>query len=98
MRERDETFENLENLQEDSVLSALQRLLRAEARIQKNLCTCPKCLVDMAAIALNSLPPKYVADRYNKFPERDHDAVANQVKVEQAVQMAINMVSRRPHH
>jgi competence protein ComFB len=96
--ERDPTFENLENLQEEEVLTVLRRLAEEESTRRPDLCTCDRCLVDMAAVALNSLPPRYVADRFNKFPETADELARRGELVDRAVRMAINAVSRRPHH
>lgn len=97
MRERDPIFDNLENLQEDQVLSTLKRQL-AESGGRPGLCICNKCYVDMVALALNALPPRYVADRFNKFGDSLTDEANAKEQVEGAVRLAINRVSGRPHH
>jgi competence protein ComFB len=96
MRQRDPILENLENLQEDAVLVTLKRQLNEVPR--PRVCPCPKCYVDMVALALNALPPRYVADRFNKFGDTVADEAAAKEQVEGAVRLAINKVAGRPHH
>ncbi len=85
----------LYNLMEDEVLNAI-------ASIQKEIgikCQCEKCILDIAAIALNSLSPKYVvtekgylyAKANNMNPQFNTDVVT-------AVTKAIEIVSKNPRH
>lgn len=90
---------NLENLMEAEVIKAIREIIESEEEFQEGrLCTCHDCLVDIAAIALNMLPPTYVADKYYKFPDppakeqKRRDAVLN------AVRFAIRKVIKHPHH
>ena len=46
----------LYNLMEDEVMYTVDELLKDK----KDVCTCNKCKLDIAAIALNNLKPKYV--------------------------------------
>ncbi len=45
----------IKNYMEDVVFGQMKEVLA-----DINMCTCEKCLLDVAAIALNDLPPKYV--------------------------------------
>jgi len=90
---------NLENLMESEVIKTIREIVESEEEFgEGKLCTCHDCLVDIAAIALNMLPPHYVADKYYKFPDppakekKRHDQVAN------AVRFAIRKVIKNPHH
>lgn len=98
IRDRDPVFETLENLQEEPVLDMLRRRLPEVAGKRPGVCSCARCLTDMAALALNALPPRYVADRYNKFPEDEVDEERNRDLVQRAVDTAIARVAGRPHH
>ncbi len=90
---------NLENLQVDLVVQALEAALGgAGGPIPSDLCTCRLCLVDVVALALNSLPPRYVADKYYKFPEAQEGLEKARKTAERAVRMALRRVARRPHH
>lgn len=97
MPQRDNIFDNLENLQEEQVIASLKRQL-AENAGRTGLCICNKCYVDMVALALNALPPRYVADRFNKFGDSLEDEARGKEQVESAVRLAINRVAGRPHH
>jgi competence protein ComFB len=90
---------HLENLQVDLVRQALKETLSdVESPVSEKLCTCRFCLVDVIAVALNSLPPRYVADKYYKFPEeKDGEGRALSI-ARRAVTLAIHKVIRRPHH
>lgn len=91
---------NLENLQVDLVVWALEGALGGgdPEVVPEGLCTCRQCLVDIVALALNSLPPRYVADKYYKFPEPPEGAERAKEMAARAVRMALRKVSRRPHH
>lgn len=54
----------IKNYMEDVVFGQMKEVLA-----DINMCTCEKCLLDVAAIALNDLPPKYVVtERENCIP------------------------------
>ena len=97
MRDRDPILENLENLAEDQVLTSLRRQLK-EAGPQPGLCTCTRCFIDMVALALNAVPPRYVADRFNKFGETLEEEAKVTEQIDGACRLAINRVAGRPHH
>jgi len=59
----------------------------------QNVCCCPRCMSDIAAIALNYLPPHYVADS-----ERGKEFGSPWVMVETAVSEAIDRVKDNPNH
>lgn len=46
----------LHNLMEDEVIRIINELLKD----REDMCTCDKCKLDIAAITLNNLKPKYV--------------------------------------
>lgn len=90
---------NLENLQEELVVRALEIALQDNREDSPEaFCACKGCVVDIVALALNSLPPRYVADKYYKFPETPEGAAKAQETAERALRMAIRKVARRPHH
>jgi hypothetical protein len=96
-RDRNRIFDTLENLQEEPVLEALRKRL-PEASRTRGVCGCDRCFIDMLAVALNALPPLYVADRFNKFPVEEIDEDRNRGLVERAVDAAIDRVAGRPKH
>lgn len=64
-----------------------------------NVCTCPKCVLDIKAISLNKLPPRYVVTRsgevFKKLDELDKQYYADTVA---AIAEAAMTVTRNPMH
>lgn len=63
---------NLQNQQKPILVNIMEYLVidRLDAVFDKfNCCKCDKCKKDVAAIALNKLPPKYVVTDPDKIPE-----------------------------
>jgi competence protein ComFB len=62
-----------------------------------DICTCEECLLDITAIALNNLKPRYrlICRHMHKEPE-----VVNQIKkeVEEVVLKSLEFVKKNPHH
>ena len=85
----------LKNLMEDEVIYTINRLLKDV----DDMCTCEKCKLDIAAIALNALPPKYVVteigELYGKVSNMNYQF---DVDVTTEVTKAINKVKNSPHH
>jgi len=96
----DPTFDNLENLQEQIVIRAVRAVIEQEARQGRAVCGCRSCLVDIAAVALNSLPPWYVADSMNTvaFGLRGEEYARRKTAAEEAIRKAIPIVAASPHH
>ena len=79
------------NANYDRVLSVMDKLLTNR---YKDLCCCPRCLSDVAAIALNYLPPHYIVDQTHGRDEHG----SPWVMVETAVTEAIDRVMENPNH
>jgi len=64
-----------------------------------NSCTCESCLMDITAIALNALPPKYVVTRRGQLYTKI-SALQNQFDVDiiAAITKAAAIVGRSPRH
>jgi competence protein ComFB len=64
-----------------------------------NVCTCEKCLLDIAAIALNDLPPKYIVSEkgelYSKISSLKQQF---EVDIISAITKAAVLVKRKPRH
>jgi len=66
---------------------------------ESGMCSCPRCLLDVLALALNSLPPKYVVTNIgNAVTNVDLDSSQWKANVTMAVCNAINVVKSRPRH
>ncbi len=92
MTEGRDTLE-LRNYMEISVDHYLPNLLRAFP----DVCTCEHCLMDIKAIALNSLKPHYVVtskgEVYSKLDEMN---LQYETDILKALIDAINVVSKKP--
>lgn len=85
----------LKNLMEDEVFHAINRLLEDE----KHICTCDKCKLDIAAIALNRLKPKYVVtEKGTLYAKADRLNYQYEVDVVMEITRAIKIVGANPHH
>lgn len=64
-----------------------------------NVCTCEKCLLDIAAIALNDLPSKYIVTEKGELYSKIN-ALAQQFEVDvvSAITKAAVLVKRNPRH
>ncbi len=64
-----------------------------------NMCKCEKCLMDIAAIALNDLPSKYIVTEKGELYSKIN-ALSQQFEVDvvAAVTKAAVLVKRRPRH
>ena len=84
----------LKNYMEDVVSHKLDDLLKL-----MNICQCDKCKMDIMAIALNDLPPKYIVsdkgELYTKIRELEQQF---EVDVETAIVKAAMFVSKSPKH
>jgi len=84
----------LKNYMENVVIDLLEPVLT-----NLNACTCDNCLHDILAIALKSLPAKYVVTRkgemYTKLNNLQHQF---DVDIVSAIAKASVIVSRNPRH
>jgi competence protein ComFB len=90
-------FENLSNITEKLVLEELGRRLDEDT---DNICKCNDCVVDMAAIALNSVKPLYrcslLGELYTAEAAVNDEVYVKSIK--DAVEFAIKKVSLNPGH
>lgn len=82
----------LVNTLEYLVLEKIDDLLQRD----ETICRCERCRLDIAAIALNSLPPSYVVTVEGEVLKQ----INRQLKVDVlgAVSKAIEKVKENPHH
>jgi competence protein ComFB len=68
-------------------------------KYDESVCRCPRCRLDILALALNTLPPKYVVTNIgNAVTNVDLDSSQWQANVTMAVCNAIEVVRSRPRH
>ena len=83
------------NYMEDTAGNELEKLLKNT----KDTCKCQKCKLDMLAMALNRLPPKYViSDKGRVYTKLDELNLQFQVDVVRELTKAILHISRKPQH
>lgn len=87
---------NMENLQEERVINLIREVLEEDEFV--TACRCQQCFIDMAAIALNKLPPEYVSDKFLKFPEPPEMVRAKDEQAMNAIRDAARKVRSNPHH
>jgi len=84
----------LKNYMEEVVFNYIDLLIK-----DSPYCTCPLCRVDIAAYALNRLPPKYVATEkgqvYSKLSQLQQQF---EVDVTVAIMKAIEIIGKNPKH
>ena len=85
----------LNNILEDKIIYIVNNILKD----RKDVCTCNKCKMDIAAIALNNLKPKYVVTEkgglYSKLDTMNSQFDADLIK---EVTKAIEIVKNKPQH
>jgi len=84
----------IKNYMEICVVDLLEPVLK-----NLNACTCDNCLHDTLAVALNSLPAKYVVTKkgemYTKLNNLQHQF---DVDIVSAIAKASEIISRNPRH
>jgi competence protein ComFB len=85
---------NIKNYMEEIVFNQIQDVLS-----DINSCTCEKCILDIAAIALNDLPPKYIVSEKGELYSKIN-ALKQQFEVDviAAITKAAVLVKRKPRH
>jgi competence protein ComFB len=85
----------LRNLLEDSVLYGVNKLMDE----REDICKCNKCKLDIAAVALNNLPPKYVVTEAGGLYGRVNNLNYQfETDIIMAVAKAMDIVSKNPKH
>ena len=89
-------LELLENEAEQIVLTELERQLQY---LPEYVCTCKECVLDITALALNSIKPLYRVHLMGKiFTQMAMDESAYAESVRNAVSEAIEKVHKNPFH
>lgn len=85
----------LQNYMEIVVADALQQVLAN----MPHICRCERCRLDMMALALNRLPPKYTVTRSGEvFTKLRMWDTSNQAKILAEVTRAAMRVGEKPSH
>ncbi len=81
---------SIKNANHERVMEVMDKCLKER---YKNICGCQRCMNDIAAIALNYLPPHYYVE-----VEKNKEVGSPWVMVEAAVFEAIDRVLENPNH
>jgi len=86
----------LHNLMEKIVDQRLEEVL---AKDQSGYCRCSQCRLDVTALALNSLPPRYVvSERGEAYAKANNLEIQLFVDVVAAIARALQVVHQKPRH
>lgn len=84
----------LKNMMEPLVLEKIDEIIDTY-----DCCKCEQCRMDVATLALNHLPPKYVATRMGTFYTRlEALSIQHGADVLSAISRAVVAVQEKPHH
>jgi len=82
------------NLVEKQVLDSVNDFLKKEG-----VCGCEQCKLDVAAIALNYLPPRYVvAAQDAAYAKADLLGLQKYIDIAGAITKAVKLVKEHPRH
>lgn len=85
----------LYNLMEKEVVLMIDNVMKD----MEGVCNCKKCKLDIAAIALNNLPPKYVvSDKGYAYGKANNLTVQFTADIIAAVTNGIGVVGKNPRH
>lgn len=84
----------IKNHMEDIVWQHLDDVIESH----QHICSCDQCRHDIAALALNSLPPRYIVtekgERFVRITELENQFM---VDILAAISNAISIVNKQPH-
>ncbi len=84
----------IKNYMEEIVFSIIKEVLE-----DINVCTCDKCILDIAAIALNDLPSRYIVSEKGELYSKINSLRQQfEVDVISAITKAAVLVKRSPRH
>ena len=87
-------MEGLVNMMEETVLEKIDQLW-----IGTDYCKCKACRMDIAAFALNRLPPRYVSSLKGAMLHKfDSKTIQMDAEITACVFQAIRMVGESPSH
>ncbi|HHW22484.1 MAG TPA: late competence development ComFB family protein [Clostridiaceae bacterium] len=84
----------MKNYMEEIVLNTMDEILK-----DIKMCTCDRCRYDIAAKALNDLPPQYIVTRKGEIYSKINNLKTQfEVDVISAITKAAIIVKRNPNH
>jgi competence protein ComFB len=84
----------MRNLIEELVVDAVPEYLQKEG-----ICNCEQCKLDVSAIALNNLPPRYIViAKGASYPKANMHDMQKYIDIAGAIAKAIKLVKDHPRH
>ena len=84
----------MKNYMEEIVISSMDEILK-----DINMCQCDRCKLDIAAKALNDLPPQYIVTQRGEIYSKINNLKTQfEVDVISAITKAAIIVKRNPSH
>ncbi len=84
----------LENVMESIVREKLDTMIK-----YSDCCKCARCYEDILALALNSLPPKYINSHKGELLVRIDETInQNSIDINIALTKAMDLVGKNPRH
>ena len=85
---------HMKNYMEEIVFNSMEEILK-----DINVCTCERCKYDIAAKALNDLPPQYIVTEKGEIYSKIKNLKTQfEVDVISAITKAAILVKRNPNH
>lgn len=89
----------LKNYSEVAVQALLNEVVDNYQKKNLGICTCESCLEDIAAAALNRLPPRYAVTEKGKiYTSVAFEQIGGKAEVIAAIIHALAIVSKNPRH
>lgn len=89
----------LKNYSEVAVTEVFDDVLALLRKQSPNICDCTRCREDVMAIALNRLPPRYIAtDRGEIFTNVSFSRVGGKAEVIASLVHGFELVGKHPRH
>ena len=89
----------LKNYTEVAVTEVFEEVLAALRKKDPNICACDRCREDVMAVALNRLPPKYIAtDKGEIFTKVNFDRVGGKAEIIASLIHGFELVGKHPRH
>lgn len=89
----------LKNYNEVAVQALLKKVVDDYKKENPGICTCELCLEDVAAVALNFLPPHYVVTEKGQiYTNVAFEQIGKKAEVIAAITNALAVISQNPRH
>jgi competence protein ComFB len=89
----------LKNYTEIAVTEVFDEVLNELRKQNPEICSCERCREDVMAVALNRLPPKYIAsDKGEIFTKVSFSRVGGKAEVIAALLHGFELVGKHPRH